>query len=58
MKAKIGRPILPKEKAKAEVFSVRMAANEATKIGLAIKKSGLKKPDWARMALINAAQTD
>jgi hypothetical protein len=30
--------------------------NEAEKIQTAINKSGLKKPDWARNALISAAQ--
>jgi hypothetical protein len=56
MKTKMGRPALPKDEAKGEVFSVRMAAVEAEKIYQAIKKSGLKKPDWARNALIHAAQ--
>jgi hypothetical protein len=55
MKNKMGRPALPKGEAKGEVFSVRVAANEAAKIGLAIRKSGLKKPEWARQALIQAA---
>jgi hypothetical protein len=38
------------------LFAVKIAANEAAKIHTAIKKSGLKKPDWARNALIHAAQ--
>jgi hypothetical protein len=33
----------------------RIAANEVDKIQQAIKKSGLKKPEWARNALISAA---
>ncbi len=57
MKTKMGRPTLPKGEAKGEVFSVRVAANKASKIYQAIKKSGLKKPDWARNALIQAASS-
>jgi hypothetical protein len=55
MKTKMGRPVLPKDKAKGEVFSVRMAAGEAEKVHQAIKKSGMEKPEWARSALIKAA---
>ena len=56
MKTKMGRPKLPKGTAKGVLFAVRVAANEADKIQTAIKKSGLTKPDWARNALVNAAQ--
>jgi hypothetical protein len=56
MKKKMGRPMLPKGIAKGVVFSVRVAANEAGKIQAAIRKSDLPKPDWARNALINAAE--
>jgi hypothetical protein len=55
MKNKMGRPKMPKGTAKAVLFAVRIAANEADKIQHAIKKSGLTKPDWARNALIHAA---
>ena len=51
----MGRPTLPKGETKGEVFSVRVAADAAGKIHQAIKKSGLKKPDWARNALVMAA---
>lgn len=54
MKAKMGRPKLPKGTAKGVLFAVRVAANEANKIQRAIKRSGLTKPDWARNALISA----
>ena len=57
MKTKMGRPSLPKGTANSVLFAVRIAANEASKIQQAIKKSGLKKPDWARNALITAAQS-
>lgn len=51
----MGRPKLPKGTARAVLFAVKIAANEAEKIQTAIKKSGLTKPDWARNALIQAA---
>jgi len=56
MKTKMGRPKLPKGTANSIVFSVKIAANEAAKIGDAIRKSGLKKPEWARNALVQAAE--
>jgi hypothetical protein len=56
MKTKMGRPKLPKGTAHSVLFAVKIAAVEAEKIHTAIKKSGLKKPDWARNALISAAQ--
>jgi hypothetical protein len=55
MKTKMGRPKMPKGTANTVLFAVKIAANEANKIHEAIKKSGLKKPDWARNALLNAA---
>jgi hypothetical protein len=55
MKNKMGRPKLPKGTANSVLFAVKIAANEADKIHQAIKKSGLTRPDWARNALINAA---
>lgn len=48
---------MPKGTANTVLFAVKIAATEAEKIQTAIKKSGLTKPDWARNALINAAQT-
>jgi hypothetical protein len=54
-KSKMGRPKLPKGTANSVLFAVRIAANEAQKIQAAIKKSGMKKPEWARNALIHAA---
>jgi hypothetical protein len=56
MNTKMGRPKLPKGTANSVLFAVRIAANEAQKIQTAIKKSGLKKPDWARNALISEAR--
>jgi hypothetical protein len=55
MKTKMGRPKLPKGTANSVLFAVKIAANEAAKIQSAIKKSGLPKPEWARNALVQAA---
>jgi hypothetical protein len=57
MKTKMGRPKLPKGTANSVLFAIRIAANEADKIQRAIKKSGLAKPEWARNALVNAAES-
>jgi hypothetical protein len=55
MKTKMGRPKLPKGTANSVLFAVRIAAQEAERIQAAIRKSGMKKPEWARKALIKAA---
>lgn len=55
MKSKMGRPKLPKGTANTVLFAVKIAAKEAAKIQSAIGKSGLTKPEWARKALIDAA---
>ena len=56
MKTKMGRPKMPKGTANSVLFAVRIAANEAQKINEAVKKSGMARPEWARNALISAAQ--
>jgi len=56
MKNKMGRPRLPKGTANSIVFSVKIAANEAAKIQQAVKRSGMSKPEWARNALLQAAE--
>ena len=55
MKTKMGRPKLPKGTANTVLFAVKIAATEAEKIQAAIRRSGMTKPDWARNALVNAA---
>jgi hypothetical protein len=57
MKTKMGRPKMPKGTANSVLFAVRIAANEARKINEAVKKSGMARPEWARNALISAAQS-
>jgi len=52
----MGRPPMPKGTAKAVLFAVRIAGNEAGKIQQAIRKSGLTKPEWARTALLAATR--
>jgi len=51
----MGRPKMPNGTANSVLFAVRIAANEAQRIQTAIRKSGLTKPEWARSALIKAA---
>lgn len=51
----MGRPKLPKGTANTVLFAVKIAANEAQRINEAVKKSGLARPEWARKALIEAA---
>ena len=46
---------MPKGEAKGVLFAVRIAKAEADKVSQAIKRSGMKKPDWARNALLVAA---
>lgn len=55
MKSKMGRPKLPRGTANSVLFAVKIAETEARKIQEAIKRSGMKKPDWARSALLAAA---
>jgi hypothetical protein len=56
MKTKMGRPKLPKGTANSVLFAIRIAAKEAQKINEAVKKSGMKKPEWARTILLSAAK--
>lgn len=56
MKKKMGRPKLPNGTANTVLFAVKIAANEAERIHAAIRKSGLSRPQWARKALIDAAE--
>lgn len=57
MKTKLGRPKMPKGTAKAVLFAVKIAKIEADKIQEAIKRSGMEKAEWARRALLTAAET-
>jgi ssDNA-binding Zn-finger/Zn-ribbon topoisomerase 1 len=54
MKTKMGRPKLPKGTANNVVFSVKISPLEYNEITHAIRRDGLKKPEWARSALLGA----
>jgi len=54
---KMGRPKLPGEEARGELFSVRVNPGEALAIRLAISESGKAKPEWLREALLKAAKS-
>ena len=55
-KPKMGRPPMPNGTAKGILFAFRIAKIEADKIQQAIKRSGMEKPEWARRALLSAAE--
>ena len=58
MKKSVGRPKVPKNKAKAPGISVRLTLDERKGINDAIIRSGLTKSDWARKSLIYVANND
>jgi hypothetical protein len=55
MAKKMGRPRVSKQDALGEIFAVRLRRDEARQVKEAIRKAGLKKPDWLRAALLKAA---
>jgi hypothetical protein len=54
-KAKIGRPKLPKGKAKGSVITVRLQKLERKAVGDAAHRAGVKLSQWARNTLLTAA---
>jgi hypothetical protein len=56
MKLKMGRPTMPKGTAKAVLFAVKMAANDADEIDRAVEQTGQDKPEWMRNALLAEAK--
>jgi len=56
MKKKMGRPRLAKEKAKGIIIGARFSVDEAKAVHGAISRTGQKKPDWVRNALLAAAK--
>ena len=58
MKKSVGRPKVPKTKAKTPGISVRLAQDERKLIDRAIYASGLSQSQWARKALLYAAGSD
>jgi hypothetical protein len=55
-KAVLGRPKVPKEKAKAKWISARFSPEEAEEINAAITGSGKTKSNWVREALLETAR--
>lgn len=56
-KSKMGRPKLPRGKAKGVLFAVRVDKSQAVEIDQAIAASGQSKPDWTRNALLKCARS-
>lgn len=55
MKSKMGRPKVPKRKARAPGISVRFTPEERKAIDTAITASGLTQSNWARKVLLAAS---
>jgi hypothetical protein len=55
MKAKMGRPKIPKYKALAPGLSIRLTASERQAVDAAIARSGLTQSEWERKVLLSAA---
>jgi hypothetical protein len=50
-----GRPKTPEGIARAPGISVRLTSDESKTINEAVKRSGLRKSEWARKSLIYVA---
>jgi hypothetical protein len=55
--SKMGRPKVPKNKKFAPGLSIRLTEPERKAIDAAITQSGLSQSEWARKALLLAAQS-
>jgi len=54
---KVGRPLVPKDKARAPGISIRLTPEESERINSAITHSGISsKSEWARKALLYVAE--
>ncbi len=54
----MGRPKVPKDKAKSDRIQARLSVAEREKIDAAVAKSGLKESEWVRKALLSASDRD
>jgi hypothetical protein len=54
---KMGRPPLPAKRRLGVVFAVRLRADEAAEVDMAIKTSSKPQSDWLREALLAAARS-
>ena len=50
-----GRPVLPKAKRRAAIFSVRLSAPERERISVAARRHGVVASEWARTVLLREA---
>ncbi len=53
---KIGRPPKPKGEAKDEVLTLRLTTDERKRSELAAKSAGVPLSEWARAAIVFAAE--
>jgi hypothetical protein len=58
MKAKMGRPKVPKAKKRGIFIVTRVSPEESQAINGAIRRSGQNQSEWARKALLSAAGSD
>jgi hypothetical protein len=56
MARKRGRPPIPKNEKRGEVFAVRLRQDEAKTVADGIKKSGKARGEWMRDALLKHAR--
>jgi hypothetical protein len=56
MTKKMGRPKLAKNEAREKFISTRVSTPEYAEITQAIKRDGIKKPEWVRNALLSKAR--
>jgi hypothetical protein len=52
----MGRPKLPETKARSIFISIRLSKKENEKVRKAFHKSGMKKSEWLRAAILGAAK--
>jgi hypothetical protein len=57
MTKKMGRPKLARGEARGKFFSTRVTNQEHAEIIQAIKRDGVKKPEWVRNALLSQARS-
>jgi len=58
MKAKMGRPKVPKAKKRGIFIVTRVSPEESQVINGAIRQAGQSQSEWARKALLSAAGDD
>ena len=56
MTKKLGRPKLPKDKARSAMVTCRMSPEEKREIMVAIKRSNSDQSEWLRKILLDAAR--